>query len=347
MLGMSLGIDLGTSRVRIYESGKGIVLSEPAVIAVGSKTGRMIACGQEAYEMLGRTPGSIRAVRPLTKGVISEYDYAEEMLRTFVRRVCAYKVLKPRAAVSIPASVTEVEQRSVVEAVLASGIRRVLLIEKSVAAAIGAGLPIAQPNGSMVVDIGAGTTEAAVLSLKGMVTSRSVRVGGNDMDEEIIRYMRSKYNQVIGQPMAEKVKKTIGRAMTQEDNPVMTVKGRDAVSGLPVSRLVSAAEIQEAIEESVHEILAAIQSVLEMTPPELAGDILAKGICLTGGCSLLGGMVQAVERYSGVECHLAEEPSDCAVLGTGRALKYSGVLSSGVYDVSQFNYPISDSSHLE
>ncbi len=347
MLGMNMGIDLGTSHVRIYVPGRGVVLDEPTVIAVDSKTNAVIACGQEAAAMLGRTPDSIQAIQPLSKGVISEYDYAEQMLRIFVRRICAYKVIKPRASVSIAASVTEVEQRSIVEAVMAAGIRRVLLIEQTVAAAIGAGLPISQPNGSMVVDLGAGTCDVAVLSLKGMVTSLSLRVGGNDMDEAIVRYIRNRFNLVIGLPMAEQIKMQIGRAISQEENPAALVKGRHAVTGLPVTQEVCAQEIQEAIREPVREILAAVQRVLETTPPELAGDILSGGITLTGGGALLTGMVDAISRYTGVDCHMAEDPTTCVAIGTGRALKYAGVLSSGVYDISQFSYPMSDSSRLE
>lgn len=346
MPGISLGIDLGTSKVAIYVSGRGIVLREPSVIAVESKTGKMIACGKEAYEMLGKTPDTIKAVCPLTKGVISEYDYAEKMLRTFVRRVCAYKVLKPRAAVSIPASVTEVEQRSVVEAVLASGTRRVVIIEQSVAAAIGAGLNIAEPHGSMIVDIGAGTTDVAVLSLKGIANSLSIRIGGNDMDEAIVRYMHNKYSQIIGQKTAEQVKIKIGRAITGEENQKINVKGRDVVSGLPRIQEVCASEIQEAIEEPVQEILGAIQHVLESTPPELVGDIFTHGIHLTGGCAQLAGMDKAISIFTGVNCELNDAPGDCVAIGTGEALKYVGIMSSGVYDISQFNYPLSDSAHL-
>lgn len=346
MPGMNLGIDLGTSQVTIYVSGQGIVLREPSVIAVDSRTGKMIACGGKAYEMLGKTPDSIRAIRPLTKGVISEYDYAEKMLKTFVRRVCKYKVMKPKAAVSIPSTVTEVEQRSVVEALLNAGTRNVVIIEEPVAAAIGAGLDISKPYGSMIVDIGAGTTDAAVLSLRGIANSLSIRVGGNDMDEAIIRYMHNRYYLVIGPIMAEKIKNTIGRAITLEGNPVMKVKGRDVVSGLPRIQEVCAEEIQEAMSDPVMEIMKAIQHVLESTAPELVGDVFAGGICLTGGCAQMHGMREAVSAYTGVECLLADNPTDCVAIGTGKALSYVGVLSSGVYDVSQFNYPLSDSSHL-
>ena len=346
MPGISLGIDLGTSWVTIYVPGRGVVLREPAVIAVDKQTDKMIACGQEAFDMLGRTPDSIMAIRPMSKGVISEYDYAEKMLRTFVRRVCAYKVMKPRVAVSIPAAVTEVEQRSVVEAVLAAGTRRVVLIDESVAAAVGAGISIDQPYGSMVVNIGAGTTNIAVLSLKGIASSISVRVGGNDIDEAIVRYMHTRYNHVIGLQTAEQVKINIGCALPREDNAVMAVKGRNVVSGLPCLQKVSAADICEAIREPVGEILSSIQRVLENTPPELAGDILVGGICMTGGGSQLNGMVHAVSLFTGVKCRLADDPTDCVAIGTGKSLKYVGMMFSGVYDVGQFSYPLSDSARL-
>jgi rod shape-determining protein MreB len=295
--------------------------------------------------MLGRTPDSIYAVRPLTKGVISEYDYAEQMLRTFVRRVCAYKVIKPRAAVSIPATVTEVEQRSVVEAVMAAGTRRVVLIEESVAAAIGAGISIDLPQGSMVVNIGAGTTDIAVLSLKGIASSLSVRVGGDDIDEAIIRYLHNRYNHIIGKLTAEQVKISLGCALPSKVNRYMEVKGRNAVSGLPCLQKVSTSDIFDAISEPIQDIFSAIQRVLETTPPELAGDIMTSGICLNGGASLLPGMAEAVSRVTGVECRVAENPSDCVAIGTGKSLEYVGMLFTGVYDVGQFSFPVSDSVH--
>ncbi len=342
MPGMDLGIDLGTSQVVIYASGKGIVLKEPSVIAVDSKSGRLIACGQEAYEMLGRTPDSILAVRPLEKGVIAEYDYAERMIRHFVRRVCAYKVLKPRAAVSVPASVTEVEQRSVVEAISAAGVRRVVLIEEAVAAAIGAGLDIGAARGSMAVNIGGGTTDVAVLSLKGISTSSSLRVGGDNMDAAIVRHLRTVHNLVIGSLTAEQIKKNIGGALPREDNPSMLAKGRDALTGLPVERMITAREIYEAIAEPLAEMFSGIQAVLEETPPELVGDVLEHGIVLTGGGAQLFGMAAYIERNTGVACRVAENPDECVAIGTGRALKYAGMLTSGVYDIDKFSYHLSD-----
>ena len=343
MPGMDLGIDLGTSQTLIYTAGRGIVLREPSVIAVDSDKGHIVACGKEAYEMLGRAPDTITVIRPLSKGVISDYDYAEQMLRYFVRKVCRYKVFKPRTAVSLPASVTEVEQRSVVEAVTASGARKVVLIEEAVAAAIGAGLDIGEPKGSMVVDLGAGTVDIAVMSLKGMAASLSVRVGGNDMDEAIVRHMRNQHNVVVGLLTAEQVKKTVGCATEAGDAAVMEVRGRNAATGLPCVRQVTGSEIREAIAEQLMEILTAVQRVLETTPPELVGDVLQQGIVLTGGVAQMKGMAEYLERSTGVDCRVAEEPEDCVARGTGQALQYVGVLSTGVYDIGQFSYRLTDS----
>jgi len=346
MLGINLGIDLGTANVTIYVPGHGIVLREPSVIAVDRETEKMIACGSEAYTMLGRTPDSIYAIRPVKKGVISEYDYAEQMLRSFVRRVCAYKVIKPRAAASVPASVTEVEQRYLVEAVLTSGIRKVALIDEAIAAAVGAGIKIDQPYGSMVVNIGAGTTDIAVLSLKGIASSTSIRVGGDDMDEAIVRYLHSKYSHVIGLLTAEQVKINLGCAILPQEQKTMGVKGRNIVSGLPCVQKISNFEVYEALQEPVGQILEAIQRVLESTPPELAGDIFESGICLTGGCAQLSGLAEAVMKFTGVHCRVAENPADCVAIGTGESLEYLGILYSGAYSVSQFNFPPSDSARL-
>ena len=343
MPGMDLGIDLGTSQVVIYTPHHGIVLREPSVIAVDQADGHMIACGKEAYAMLGRTPDSICAIRPLRKGVISDYDYAEQMLRYFVRKVCKYKILKPRAAVSVPATVTEVEQRSVVEAVSAAGIRRVVLMEESVAAAVGAGLDVSAPRGSMIVDLGAGTTDIAVMSLKGLANSISIRLGGDDFDAAIVRYMRTQYGLIIGDLTAEQVKKTIGNAMPAGEPDTMPVRGRDALSGLPRVQKVDANEILEAISEPLYGILSAIQHVLETTQPELVGDILDNGITLSGGGALLKNMPERVTRRTGVACRVADDPESCVAIGTGKALKYVGVMANGVYDINQFAYRLSDS----
>ncbi|MCI8553672.1 MAG: rod shape-determining protein [Clostridiales bacterium] len=340
---MKMGIDLGTCQVAIAVAGRGVVLREPSVIAVDRDTDKMIACGREAGEMLGKEPDSIRVIRPMTKGVISDYHYAERMLQHFVRRVCAYKILKPRASVCVPASVTEVEQRAVIEAALASGARSAVLIEEAVAAAIGAGLDVAAPRGCMIADLGGGTTDAAVLSLKGMASSLSVRVGGDDFDEAIVRYMHNRYNHVIGLPTAEMIKKTIGDAMPDaENNPELPVRGRDAVSGLPQVVKTTAMDIREAIHDPLEEIMSVLQRVLESTPPELVGDIYSNGLLLSGGLSQMKGMVRLAAQRTGVACRLAEHPEDCVALGTEKALKYVDILSTGVYDISRLSYRLSD-----
>ena len=345
MLGMDLGIDLGTSQVVIYATGRGVVLKEPSVLAVDEKSGKLIACGKDAYYMQGRNPDSIEVVRPLRKGVIADYEYAEMMLREFGGKVCAYKVLKPRAAVSVPASVTEVEQRSVLEAVSAANVRRVMLVEESVAAAVGAGLDVAAPRGCMAADLGAGTADVAVMSLKGIAASVSAKVGGDDMDEAIVRHIRSKYNHVIGLLTAEKVKKTLGRAILGEDGATMRVPGRDAVTGLPRTREITAKDVYEAIEEPLSEIVSVMQRVLENTPPELAGDVMAGGIVLSGGLSQLSGMAELIGQRTGVECRVADNPENCVAAGLWEAIKYmsdSGGTGAGVYDISRFAYRMSD-----
>lgn len=342
MPGMDLGIDLGTSQVVITVAGRGVVLREPAVLAVDEKSGRMIACGREAYAMQGRAPSSIQVIRPLSKGVISDYDAAERMLKHLVGKVCAYKVLKPRAAVSVPAAVTEVEQRSVIEAVTAANVRRVVLMEESVAAAVGAGLDVAAARGCMAADLGAGTVDVAVMTLRGVASSISAKVGGDDLDEAIIRFMRNKYNHIIGVLTAEQVKKTIGCALPGKPGNSMKVPGRDAVTGLPSVCQVTSQDIQEAITEPLEEMVSVIQRVLENTPPELAGDVMAGGIVLTGGLSRLNGMADLIAERTGVACRIAGNPEECVALGLGKAIKYVDVMRSGVYDISQFSYRLAN-----
>ncbi len=336
MTGTKLGIDLGTSKIAIYQEGHGVVLREPAVLAVEEKTGRLIAGGHEAYEMIGREPPSIRLIRPMKGGVISDCDYAQQLLTYLVRKVCAYKVFKPRAAVSVPASVTEVEQRSVVKAATAAGIRRVALVEEYVAAAVGAGLDIRAPHGCMVVDIGAGTTDVAVLSLCGVACGRSLRIGGDDLDEAIARGLRAGQGHIIGKLTAEMVKKQIGRALPGEDNPKMEVRGRDALTGLPRSRLVDAQTVGQFLEEPLWEILKVVRWVLENTPPELATDVMEDGMVLTGGGAVLTGMAEFLQQQTHTPCRLAERPADCVAIGTGRVLPHLDSMRSGVYDINQF-----------
>ena len=340
MAGTNLGIDLGTSKVSIYREGAGIVLCEPSVIAVETKTGRVIAVGQEAYDMIEREPPTIRVVRPMRKGVVSDYNNVEKMLRAFVNQVCAFKVFKPRAAISVPAAVTEVEERSVVQAATSVGIRRVALVEEYIAAAFGAGLAVDEPCGSMIVDIGAGTTDVGVLSLGSVASAKSVKVAGDDMDEAIVRMMRSRYNHVIGLKTAEEIKRTIGGVLPREGS--MEVRGRDAVSGLPCIKTVTASDVFDALSETFSVILTTIQSVLEETPPEMAGDVMANGITLSGGCANLSGLVERLSRELGVECRIAENPADCVALGAGRAIHSKNASTENVYDVNLFSYDRTD-----
>ena len=338
---MNLGIDLGTSRTVIYAPGEGILLDEPSVIAVSKRDGSVIACGEEAGEMLGRTPPSILAIQPIRKGVIAEYDMAEKMLRHFIRKVYANRITKPCAAVSVAESMTEVERRSFIEAVISAGARRVTLVPETVAAAIGAGLDVSLPCGRMVVNIGGGTTDVSVLTLRGEAVSVSVRTAGDAMDEAIVRSIRAVYGLIISPTMAEQVKIAVGSAVVPQEEMTTVVKGRDSLTGLPVSRSVTAAEIHEAMEESLLLILDAVRRALEITPPELIGDVLGNGICLTGGMARLRGLPERICRETGIACRPAEEPSHCVAIGAGTALQYASSFSE-VYDLSGFQYHLSD-----
>lgn len=323
MPGMELGVDVGTSQIVICANGRDVALREPTIMAVDSRDGHLIACGRDAYTMHGREPQTIRVVRPLRKGVIADFDEASAMIDYFIRRVCAYKLIKPRAAVSVPACITEVERRSMREAVSSANTREIKLIGSTLAAALGAGLDISRPQGCMVVDIGAGTTDAAVLSLQGISQELSVPIGGDDMDEAIIRYMRDRYSHVIGPLTAENIKIRLGCAMPPAEERTMQVAGRSALTGLPCVQSVTSTEINEVLQEVLQQIASAIQSVLERTPPELAGDILGENIILTGGCSLMDGMTEYLSRYLSTPCAVAENPRDCVAIGTAKALRYS------------------------
>ncbi len=337
---MNLGIDLGTSRVVIYEPGRGLVLDEPAVIAVTADNGRLIACGDEAVAMLGRTPDSIRAVCPVQNGVIAEYALAEQMLGYFLRRVCSNRIAKPCVAVSIPENITEVERRSFIEAVISAGARRVTLVPQTVAAAIGAGLDVSLPCGQMVVNIGGGTTDVSVLSLKGLAVSDSMRVAGDAMDEAIVQYLRARYGLHISRRMAQEIKMTVGGAMPREDKLSTIAKGRDAMTGLPRVQPVSSDEIVAATADVTAEMASVIAQVLERTPPELAGDILQNGIYLTGGMAQLYGLPAYLTWRTGLACSVPEQPAQCAAIGAGMALQYASSFSE-VYDLSTFSYRLS------
>ena len=316
-----VGIDLGTANVLIYIKGKGIVLNEPSVVAINKDTDEILAVGEEARLMLGRTPSNIIAVRPLRDGVISDYDITERMLKYFIRKTCGSgKFFKPKIMVCVPSGVTEVEKRAVREAATQAGGKEVYLMEEPVAAAIGAGIDIASPDGIMVIDIGGGTTDIAVIALGGIVASTSVKVAGDRFDEAIIKYMRKTHKLYIGERTAEEIKVTIGTAFPGDEVLSRECRGRDLVTGLPKVIEVTSEEIMEALEESLHTICEAIHSVLEKTPPELAADISNLGIVITGGGALLNGIDKRIEDRTGIKVTIADDPKSCVAIGTGKAL---------------------------
>lgn len=318
-----VGIDLGTANSLVYLTGQGIVLNEPTVVAVSVEDNQVLAVGNEAKEMLGRTPGNITASRPLKEGVIADYVITEAMMRYFIDKVCGRsRLFKPEVMVCVPAGVTSVERRAVLDATLSAGAKVAYLIDEPLAAAIGAQIPIANPSGNMIIDIGGGTVEAAVICLGGVVTHNSVRVGGNKIDEAIQIAVRKKYGLIIGENQAEEVKIKIGSAIQvkEADNKTMQVRGRDALSGLPRIIELSTNEVVEMISLVVGKIISAAKTVLEQTPPELASDIIDKGIVLSGGTSLLNNLDRLMTEETGVPCHVAEDPLLCVALGTGIAL---------------------------
>lgn len=326
MMSDDMAIDLGTANTLVYVRGRGIVLNEPSVVAIATHQGRrqVLAVGDEAKLMLGRTPGSITAIRPLRDGVIADFEVAEEMIKHFIRKVHNRRIAaSPQIIICVPSGSTAVERRAIQESAEAAGARRVFLIEEPMAAAIGAGLPVAEPSGSMVVDIGGGTTEVAVISLKGIVYARSVRVAGDKMDEAIIAYIRRNHNLLIGERTAERIKKEIGAACPPEDGEglSMEVKGRDLMNGVPKELLISERQIAESLAEPVGAIVEAVKVALEQTPPELAADIVDKGIVLTGGGALLRNLDHVLRYATGLPVTIAEDPLSCVALGTGRALE--------------------------
>lgn len=323
-----VGIDLGTANVLIYVEGKGIVLQEPSVVAINTDTKEILAVGSEAQRMIGRTPGNIAAIRPLRDGVISDYDVTERMLQYFIKKTCGgSRFLKPRLIVCVPSGVTEVEKRAVKEAALQAGGRSVYLIEEPVAAAIGAGIDITAPEGIMVIDIGGGTTDIAVISMGGIVTSTSVKIAGDKFDDYIVKYMRKEYNLYIGERMAERLKCEIGVAYPNKEMLKTLCKGRDLVTGLPRTIEVTSEEILEALEEPLDVICEATHSVLEKTPPELAADVGESGIIITGGGAYLRGLAQRIEERTGIRTKIAEEADFCVAKGTGASLKYIDIIS--------------------
>ncbi len=318
-----MGIDLGTANTLVYVSGKGIVLQEPSVVAIDQEKKEPLAIGEEAKQMLGRTPSKVIALRPLRDGVIADFDTAELMLQHFIRRVHEGRTLvRPRIVIGIPSGVTGVERRAVTDAAMQAGARDVRLIEEPIAAAIGAGLPVAEPTGNMIVDIGGGTTEVAVLSLQGSVLSESVRVAGDELNEAIVQYMKKVHNLTIGERTAEEIKIHIGSAYpTQDDDQAMEVRGLHLLSGLPRTVSIKGGEIRESMAEPLSVIIEAVKRTLERTPPELAADIIDRGIMLAGGGSLLKGLDTLISHETGIVTHIAPDPLCCVVLGTGRVLE--------------------------
>ena len=324
-MSVDLGIDLGTASILVYIKGKGVVLKEPSVVAFDRDTNKIKAIGEEARLMLGRTPGNIVAVRPLRQGVISDYTVTEKMLKYFIQKALGKKILKkPRISVCVPSGVTEVEKKAVEDATYQAGAREVAIIEEPIAAAIGAGIDISRPCGNMIVDIGGGTTDIAVISLGGTVVSTSIKIAGDDFDEAIIRYMRKKHNLLIGERTAEDIKIKIGSAYPSAEAVSMDIRGRNLVTGLPKTVTVTSEETREALREATAQIVEAVHSVLERTPPELAADISDRGIVLTGGGSMLQGLEQLIEEKTGITTMTADDPMTAVAIGTGQYIEYLG-----------------------
>ncbi len=323
MLSMDIGIDLGTASVLVYIKGRGIVLKEPSVVAYDKDTNEIKEIGEEARKMIGRTPGNIVAIRPLRQGVISDYDITEKMLKYFIRRAMGKRTLrKPRIAVCIPSGATEVEKKAVEDATYQAGAREVCIIEEPVAAAIGAGIDISKPCGNMIVDIGGGTSDIAIISLGGAVLSNSVKVAGDDFDDAIVRYIRKKHNLLIGERTAEEIKINIGCAYPRPEMLTMDVRGRNLVTGLPKTITITSDEMMEALNEPAMKIVEAVHNVLERTPPELAADIFERGIVMTGGGSLLGGLDELIEEKTGINTIIAEDATTVVATGTGKFIEY-------------------------
>ena len=331
-----IGIDLGTASVLVYVKGKGVVLNEPSVVAIDKNTGKLLKVGGDAQAMLGRTPGNIVAIRPLREGVISDYDMTERMLREFLRKVTGgFQLFKPRVIICVPSGITEVEERAVVDAGIQAGARRVYLIEEPVAAAIGAGIDIAKPDGHMVVDIGGGTADIAVISLSGVVESASIKIAGDQLNEAVVKYMRRKHNLLVGERTAEEMKKQIGCVFPKDEEETMDVKGRCLLTGLPKVVTVSSTEMMDAFEEPVERIMEAIHSVLERTPPELVADVSTNGIIMTGGGSLVYGFDKLVTARTGIHTTVADDAISCVVLGTGKSLDSLNAMQDGTMNLSR------------
>ncbi|MBE6865397.1 MAG: rod shape-determining protein [Oscillospiraceae bacterium] len=326
-LNKSIGIDLGTANTLVFMKGKGVIMREPSVVAVDTKNDTVKFVGSEAKDVIGKTPGSIMVVRPLKDGVIADFDVTAAMLRIFIKKACGPSlVFKPTVVICIPSGVTEVERRAVREAAINAGAGQVMIIEEPMAAAIGAGLPVQEPAGSMVVDIGGGTSEVAVISLNGIVASRSVRTGGDEFDQAIIAYIKRKFNLLIGERSAEKIKIEVGTAYKLDEDLTLEVKGRNLINGLPKNAIISSEDVREALRESLEKIIEAVKETLERTPPELAADIIDSGITLTGGGALLRGLDKLISAETGIDVYVAENPLDCVANGTGYVLEHMDTL---------------------
>ena len=330
-----IGIDLGTASVLVFVRGKGIVLNEPSVVALDKNTGKLLKVGEEAQAMLGRTPGNIIAIRPLREGVISDYDMTERMLREFIHKVAGVSVFKPRVIICVPSGITEVEERAVIDAGISAGARKVYLIEEPVAAAIGAGIDITKPDGHMVVDIGGGTADIAVISLGGVVESASIKIAGDQLNEAVVKYMRRKHNILVGESTAEKMKISIGCVYPKEEETTMDVKGRCLLTGLPKTITVSSGEMLEAFEEPTERILESIHAVLERTPPELVADVSTNGIMMTGGGSLVYGFDKLITSRTGIVTTVADNAIACVAEGTGKSLDMITDMQEGTINLSR------------
>jgi rod shape-determining protein MreB len=330
-----VGIDLGTASVLVYVKTKGIVLNEPSVVAVDKQTGKVLSVGADAQKMLGRTPGNIVAIRPLRDGVISDYEMTEKMIREFLRKAQGFSFFKPNVVMCVPSIITEVEERAVIDAGTQAGAKHVFLVEEPVAAAIGAGIDISLPNGNMIVDIGGGTTDIAVISLGGIVESTSIKFAGDKCDEAIVRYVRRKHNVLIGERTAEEIKKSIGSAFPRDEEITMEVKGRCLMTGLPRTFMVNSTEVLEALEEVTAKVVEAVHGVLERTPPELIGDISSNGIVMTGGGSLVWGFDKLIASKTGIPTRVAEDAVSCVAYGTGKCLENLTAMQDGTINLSR------------
>lgn len=327
---MDVGIDLGTATVIVYVGGQGVVLEEPSVVAVNMKTDSIISVGDEAYRMIGKTPDHIKAVRPLSQGVVCDYKLTEEMVKHFIKKICSDKLVKPRIALCVPSGITNVESNAVIDVAISSGARKVYLIEEPVAAAIGENIDIEKPNGNLIVDIGGGTTDIAVLSLNGIVNKKSIKIAGDTINDAIIKYVRLSHGVCIGEKTADQIKRTVGSVFFSADEDCSApVKGRNLTTGLPCQIQISRSMLYECIMKEVEQIVTAVKEVIEKTPPELVGDIYTNGITLTGGGSLLHGMDKLIEKHTKVPTQIAEDPINCVAIGTGKSFEYLDKLVDG------------------